>query len=471
MRFSLTAAAAIAAFGLAGCAAETTTAPDGNPAAAFSVGSGDKSYVIDMQGNSLPVGLEAAVAAAGGTLTGSAPEIGVAFATSGNQAFAKNLGRTKGIRAVTPDTVVQWVPEMKVVELDAEQLSHGDNETFWNLQWAPRSIGAPEAWHLGHIGTGARVAVLDGGIHSTHIDLASRLDIARSKSFVAGQAFNADVGTFWHGTHVAGIVAGADNGIGTIGIAPGATIIGVKVLHNGTGSFAGVIQGIVYAATPIAEGGAGAHIINLSLGGNFAKNGSTAALHVALNKATIYARQRGVTVIAALGNDAIDLDHTANLVSVPAQSTGVIAVSSTGPLGFGQGATNFSRPASYTNFGQSATSLAGPGGDFVLPGTAICSYQRVNPPATSLQFCWVLDMVMGPSRGTGASISTYSWAAGTSAASPAVAGVAALIVGKNGPMDPAHLEALLRASADDLGKPGNDDFYGAGYVNALRAVQ
>jgi len=56
-------------------------------------------------------------------------------------------------------------------------------------------------------------------------------------------------------------------------------------------------------------------------------------------------------------------------------------------------------------------------------------------------------------------------------ASPAVAGVAALIVGKNPSLKPAQLEAILRASADDLGKPGNDDYYGAGRVNAGRAVQ
>ena len=55
--------------------------------------------------------------------------------------------------------------------------------------------------------------------------------------------------------------------------------------------------------------------------------------------------------------------------------------------------------------------------------------------------------------------------------SPMVAGVAALIIGKNGPMHPAQVEAILRQSSDDLGKPGNDDFHGRGFVNALRAVQ
>jgi subtilisin family serine protease len=349
-------------------------------------------------------------------------------------------------------------------------------------------VHAPDAWDAGARGAGARVAVLDGGIRSTHIDIAPRLDVAHSVSFVPGQPFNNDQApnangqcvlndTFWHGTHVAGIIAApaANNtpfpNLGTVGVAPDATIIGVKVLHCGSGTFGQVIAGILYAATPIAEGGAGADIINMSLGAQFARQGVGAAhLAVALGKATTYAFQRGTTVIAALGNSATDLDHTANTVFLPAMSPHVIAVSATGPLGFGTGATNYDRPASYTNFGQSAVTFAGPGGDFALPGNDICSYQR-NPSGSSLQFCWVLDMVIAPCRGSGTSISSYCWAAGTSMASPAVAGVAAIIVGKYGRVGPAEVERRLRQSADDLGKPGNDDFYGRGRVNAFRAVQ
>jgi len=81
----------------------------------------------------------------------------------------------------------------------------------------------------------------------------------------------------------------------------------------------------------------------------------------------------------------------------------------------------------------------------------------------------VFDMVLSP--GSIPSTTGYSFAAGTSMAAPVVAGVAALIVGKEGPLPPAQLEARLRMSADDLGKPGNDDYYGGGFVNALRAVQ
>jgi subtilisin family serine protease len=311
--------------------------------------------------------------------------------------------------------------------------------------------------------------VLDGGVHATHIDIAPNLDVAHSTSFVPGQAFNTDVGTFWHGTHVAGIVAAAANDIGTAGIAPEATIISVKVLHNGTGSFSQVIAGIYYAATPIAEGGAGANIINMSLGAVFSrKEPGGKELEKAMSAATKYARKRGVLVIASTGNDALDLDG--DVVSVPAQSIGVVGISALGPLGWGQDpSVSLDRVASYTNYGHRAVGLAGPGGDFVLPGEDVCSRPRL-PTGTVLQLCWALDMVMSTTRGSGASIGSYGWAAGTSMAAPAAAGGAALIVGKYGPMDPAQLEARLRQSADDLGKPGRDDFYGQGRINAWRAV-
>ena len=108
------------------------------------------------------------------------------------------------------------------------------------------------------------MAILDGGIWDQHVDIAPNLDAGRSKSFFPDIPFNFDndPDLFWHATHVAGIVAGADNNdnLGVIGIAPKATLIGVKVLDNGTGSFGQVIDGIVYAATPTKEGGAGAGV-------------------------------------------------------------------------------------------------------------------------------------------------------------------------------------------------------------------
>jgi len=439
-----------------------------------------KTYLVIATDNALRSSFEADIVAAGGSIVSRMDGIGVATVTSSDAQFAKRAAKANGIQAVVEDVPLSFSPadprfvSRTAVQTSVEQTAHevGAHETYRLVQWAPDAISAPAAWAEGALGQGARVAILDGGIYDIHADLAANFDAARSRSFVPGQPYNSDTGPFWHGTHVAGIVAASANDFGTIGIAPRATLIGVKVLHSGTGFFSWVIQGIYYAATPIEEGGAGAHIINMSLtAGVSGRDPGIAFLLNALSRATSYANGRGATVIAGAGNDAVDFDHTGNTVYIPAQSVGVLAVSATGPVGFAHGATNFDRPASYTNFGQSAISFAGPGGDFVLPGEDVCSFP-VQPSGSALQLCWALDMVVAPCRGTlDPPFFSHCWSAGTSMAAPAVAGVAALIVGRHGPTHPAQLEARLRGSADDLGKPGNDDFYGHGRVNAARAIQ
>jgi subtilisin family serine protease len=431
------------------------------------------SYVISFSGHASD--LKASVERAGGQLTRVWEKAGLAGATSEAADFSSRVKGTAGVQSVARDVEVQWLdPRERVQELAAG----GIDERFFPIQWAPKAISAPEAWAAGYFGAGARVAILDGGIYNAHVDIAPNLDVARSTSFATG-AYNTDLGTFWHGTHVAGIVAAADNELGVIGIAPKATLIGVKVLHGGSGSFESVISGIIYAATPIIEGGAGAHIINMSLGATFPKvekgfTSDNSDLLNSLSKATSYARGRGVLVVTSAGNGdpvtgiGIDFDHTGSLVTVPAQSVGVITVAALGPERFAYGATNFDDLASYSNYGQSLISLSGPGGDSRYPGNENCTMTILTGPITTA--CWVFDMVISSARGTVAA-GGFSWAAGTSMAAPAVSGVAALIVGKYGPMQPAQLEAMLRRSSDDLGKPGNDDAHGAGRVNALRAVQ
>jgi len=470
---------AVAAAGalLVGCSADNTGPSQQTLAPRMALtGSGATNYVLVASSTTLPANLAAQISNAGGTLTASSDQIGVAYASSSDPGFQEQAAAISGLATVDPDMVVQWVPNEQVI--DAGDVSQddvgGSDETFFNAQWANKAVHAPEALALGYSGAGARVAVLDGGLNNTHIDLIGGVDVAHSVSFVPGFNFNQDVSGFSHATHVAGIVAARDNGVGTIGVAPGATIIGVKVLQNGSGTFEAVIQGIVYASTPITLGGGGAKIINMSLGATFPKQGVGAAhLIAALNRATAYATAQGTTIIASAGNNGLDMDHTANIVSVPAMSPNVIAVSATGPVGFAvnypNGATNFTRPASYTNFGQSIVDLSAPGGDFVLPGNDICLVPRI-PTGNLINFCWVFDLVLSP--GTIPSNTGYFFAAGTSMAAPHAAGVAALILQKHGlNLSPDQVRAYLQASADDLGKTGNDDFYGKGFVNALRAVQ
>lgn len=413
-----------------------------------------------------------AVHEAGGFITFSHKDTGIGVVQSFAPGFLVRALGSGAFTRGTEDMVVQW--QKPVPTVDAGDLSvNFANDQFINLQWNHRAVNAPGAWAAGYDGSGVRVAIVDGGLHADHTDLAQNVELASCRSFVPGFNFNQDTGTFWHGTHVAGIVGAVDNTIGVVGLAPRATLIGVKVLHNGSGSFGWIIAGLLYAATPVAEGGAGADIINMSLGSVFPRGGGNTGagpLVAAMNRAVNYA-SRYALVVSAAGNDGLDLDHQKSLIAVPAESGAGIAVSSTGPVGYAvgypNGATDFSRMASYTNYGNSVIHVAAPGGDFALPGNALCTLPVTGGTITN--FCWAFDMVLSTSRGTSIS-GSYSWAAGTSMAAPAASAVAALIKQRFPMISVSELKNRLARSADDLGKPGADPFYGRGFVNAYRAV-
>ncbi len=479
-----------ALIGVGACTPDDHVVAPGMASLATSRGAGASAlpqYGVLGKKSRLPADLEASVAAAGGRVVTAIPQIGVAI-VEGGEDFAAAAIREDWVEAVAPDLDINWLDEpqdagVTAVDADVGAESHTFDpniESFYGFQWAPQSIDAPSAWAAGITGQGARVAVPDGGIHGAHVDLRDRVDVARSVSFHAGGAWNQDVGTFWHGTHVAGIVAASANGIGTIGIAPEATIIGVKVLHNGTGPFSGILNGIVYAATPIEEGGAGAHVINMSLGADpideklKVQKAAVRDLKMAIDRATTYAYQRGVTVIASAGNGGLDYDVEKHLIKVPAMNADVISISATGPMRWALGNTEFSRQAYYTDFGKSLVTLAAPGGNAEMAAVqgdfSVCS--RTSGTTTFTTNCYVFDQVISTARGAASSISNYAWAQGTSMAAPATAGIAALIIQRNGgPLHPAQMRARLQQSALDLGQAGNDAVYGQGWVNAWRAVR
>ena len=437
--------------------------------------------------------VSAAIQRAGGKVRKLSAGAGLATADAGALDFADRLRRTAGVKSVVEDMVVRWVGPGEQVRQVADQAgaggtSAGATERFFPIQWALQAIHAPDAWATGQLGRGARVAIVDGGIWDQHVDIAPNLDAGRSTSFVPGQPFNfdADASNFWHGTHVAGIVAGADNNdnLGVIGVAPKATLIGVKVLDNGSGSFGQVIDGLIYAADRIKDGGAGADIINMSLGATFSlnANANTLALIAALNQATTYAWSQGALVVASAGNgdnQGHGINHdNGNYITIPAQSDHVLGVSALAPVGYAFGSTNYDLLATYSNFGTSIVDFSGPGGDtqLALPNgndqtctLAINPAPPLSPAPTIVQPCYVYDMVVSSCRGT--TTRNVCFASGTSMSSPAVAGVAALIVGHEGSMSPDALAGRLASTSDDLGAMGIDPTFGKGRVNALRAVQ
>lgn len=394
-------------------------------------------YLVEYSGSETQ--MKSAVSLVDGSVDDVFSEVNIAKVSGIDDAKAKILSKVKGIKTVTRDMNVQWIKPSE--EIFADHI--GENESFWAYQWGPVAISAPQAWDAGYTGQGVRVAVIDGGISSNHLDLVDNIDFNYSTSFVAGMNFDEDTDEFRHASHVAGIIAAEDNGRGTIGVAPNATIISIKALDGGSGSFSAIIQGIIYAAT-VAD----ADIINMSIGGYLAKNDDATHLKNVLIRVLSFANQLGVTVIASAGNEGIDMDHVGPWLHIPGDIKEAINVSATAPYYL----ENFDNPASYTNYGQRVVDFAAPGGDFAagIANDAIIAPGSVSEDGT---------------------LSYYWWASGTSMATPHVAGVAALIVEKyNHSLNPAQVEAVLRQSADDLGKPGNDDFYGQGRVNAYKAV-
>ena len=433
-----------------------------------------RSYIITASGNKLPTNLEAKVKAAGGVLDTRMDGIGLAVATSSAPNFAKKLEKTAGIRSVVPNLTLQWIdPDRTVVELEPDAGNppiSGDDDFFFDLQWGHDAVDAPEAWEAGARGAGVRVAVLDTGFDLDHPDLAPNINMALSADMTGEGLGYTLPDPFSHGTHVAGTIAAADNAFGTIGVAPEAELVLVKVLSDaGSGSFEDVIEGILYAADADAD------VINMSLGAAIYKNGDpndpdgpytareAQELKNAIARAVAYAHKNGTTVITSAGNAANDGDHDKALIHIPSDAPQAISIAATAPIGWAVDPLNtfLDNPASYTNFGQSVIDFAAPGGDAAYPGNENCLIAGLVRP------CWVFDLVFSTGSNLNPALASYYWSAGTSMAAPHASGVAALIIGANGgDMAPAQVEAALRASADDLGKPGNDDFYGAGRVNA-----
>jgi hypothetical protein len=211
-----------------------------------------------------------------------------------------------------------------------------------------------------------------------------------------------------HGTQMAGIIAGeGQNGTGITGVNWNGRVMPVKVLDaSGVGTVADVAEGLIYATEH------GAQVINMSFGGY--------GYSEMLNDAIQYAHQRNVVLVAGAGNDNTDSP------AYPAAYPNVLAVTATGPE------------------------------DQKWPGANFGNHVSLAAPGIGIL--------------TTASNGGYLFGTGTSHAAAMVSGVAALLKAKDAGYSNAQIEKLLQANADDLGAKGRDATFGAGRVNALRAI-
>lgn len=416
-----------------------------------------KDYIVLANGGKFPSDLDARVIAAGGVLKKTYP-FGVAVVSAPDAGLSASIF---GVQAVVADDGFDAklpTSDNLVPEAFGFPPNSGDDDFFFDLQWGHNYVGAQQSWEKGFRGQGVRVAILDGGFDTDHPDLAPNIDLASSADMTGeGLVFNPAIagGNFSHGSHTAGTACAADNGFGTIGVAPECTLVLVKVLGDaGSGSFENVIAGIYHAANQNVQ------VMNMSLGAVIARGGKGAneisALANAVKAAMTYAYQKGVTVVTSAGNAASDLDGDGSAVRFQTGLGHNLGIAALGPNGGGW-AYNPEidlAPSYYTNYGTSMVDFAAPGGDFLAyPTNENCVVAGLLRP------CWVFDGVFSTSNGG------WAWAQGTSMAAPHAAGVAALIISETGNSNPAHVAAEMRKRAVEGGKPGKDDFFGHGTAN------
>ncbi|MGQ4385303.1 S8 family peptidase [Streptomyces sp. SAS_270] len=455
------------------------------------------SYVVNVRpGHGTSSHMKKAIAEAGGTIVTSYDRIGVIVVHSSNADFAKTVRTVRGVESAgatrnaplpAQSTTDVGTPKVLTADQVASAEAVDGQDPLEPLQWDLPAIKADKAHEVTLGSRKVTVAVIDTGVDDTHPDIAPNFDRAASANCVSGKpdttdgAWRPSASESPHGTHVAGEIAGAKNGVGITGVAPGVKVAGIKVA-NPDGYFytEAVVCGFVWAAE---------HHVDVTNNSyytdpwyfNCKDDPDQKALVDAITRASQYAERKGTVNVAAAGNESYDLaaDSITDPVSpndgtpsdrvidpskcydIPTQLPGVVTVAATGAKGI---------KSSFSNHGLGVIDIAAPGGDSTR-------FQTPAPPATS-------GLILGPLPG-----GKWGYMAGTSMASPHVAGVAALIKSTHPHAPAALVKALLYAEADatpctdpyDIDGDGKVDavcegtknrngFYGWGTADALDAV-
>ncbi|MFH0180103.1 S8 family peptidase [Streptomyces cacaoi] len=463
---------------------------------------GTLAYVVNTKVDHRTIGsVKKAIAAAGGTVVAAYEKIGVLVVHSANPDFGPRIRAVRGVQSAgatrtaplsaagtTDEGAAQVLSKAEAAKIEKASDAAGQSEPLEADQWDLRAIGADKAATINPGSKKVTVAVIDTGVDDTHPDLAPNFSASQSANCVGGVADTSEgawrpyTADDYHGTHVAGEIAAARNGIGVAGVAPGVKVAGIKVSDPKDGLFypENVVCAFVFAADHGVEVTNNSYYVDPWLY-NCMDDPDQKAIVDAVNRAQLYAQKKGTINVASAGNSNHDLDSDSlvdasspddstpvertvdphECFDVPTQLPGVVTVSATGVKG---------TKSYYSTYGLGAIDVAAPGGD---------KYQIPDTPSANGRILSTLPN------------NTYGFLQGTSMASPHVAGVAALLKSTHPHASPAQLQALLKLQADSTACPtepydgdGNgvvdatcvggkrlNGFFGFGVVNALRAVK
>ncbi|GAA3782077.1 S8 family serine peptidase [Streptomyces phyllanthi] len=460
------------------------------------------SYVVNTRTDKRTIAsVQKAIAKAGGKVVVTYGKIGVIVVHSANPEFGATIRAVRGVQSagatrtspLTPAGTtdlgaVDYLTDAEAAEVKAASADIPDAEPLEADQWDLRSIGADKAAKINPGSKKVTVAVIDTGVDDTHPDLAPNFSKSQSANCNGGVADTSE-GSWrpytpqdYHGTHVAGEIAAARNGVGVAGVAPGVKVSSINVTDRTSGLFyaESVVCAFVFAAEKGVEITNNSYYVDPWLY-NCVDDPDQKAIVDAVNRAQKYATKKGTLHLASAGNSNHDLASDAILdasspndttpvertidpsecLDVPTQLPGIVTVSATGVK---------NEKSYYSTYGNGVVDIAAPGGD--------ARYQLPDTPSKNGRI--LSTMPNGE----------YGFLQGTSMASPHAAGVAALLKSTHPWASPKQLQWLLKAQADKQacptsydqngdgtqdavceGSPRVNGFYGFGIVNALKAVK